>query len=188
MPSWRVALVVGMLASSVIDCGSTLVPATRTPLAGSAATPIPGQLSGVDASMDAGPLACGRFPSLPPPQSDAPTPQVASGSPQSTYEVAVVGVWPSCFRPGVLRIKTGGVVQWQLIALPDVDIVLDSGVAIGPVLHDLEVRFTRPGTYPYHAGRNPSAGGTIIVEGPKQPGPDLEIWSPAGHRVVSSIP
>jgi hypothetical protein len=132
-------------------------------------------------------LACGQFPSLPSPPAAAPTPQVAGGSPESTLVVAVVGVWPSCFHPDVVRIKTGGVVQWQLIALPDVDIMLDSGVAIGLVLHDLEVRFNRPGTYAYHAGRNPSARGTIIVEGARQPGPALEIWSPAGHRVVDSI-
>jgi plastocyanin len=184
----HVALLVGVLASSVIGCGSTLAPAAGASIPSSAASPTPGQLSGANASMDELQLACGQLPSLPAPPSDGPTPQVASGSPESTLVVAGIGVWPSCFRPEVLRIQTGEVVQWELVALPDVDIVLDDGVAIGPVLHNLEVRFNRPGTYPYHAGRNPSARGTIIVEGARQPGPALEIWSPAGHRVVDSIP
>jgi plastocyanin len=133
-----------------------------------------------------GPLACGQY-SAPGPTQAAPTPQIAPPSNSSltpVRPVTVVGTWSTCFRPKVVRVQAGGVVQWQEVSPERVDIILDNGVELGPVLHVLEVRFNRPGRYLYHAQADHGATGTVIVEGSRKPGAALTIWSTGSQREV----
>jgi hypothetical protein len=52
--------------------------------------------------------------------------------------------------------------------------VLDEGDNLGEVSHVLEVRFNRPGIYPYH-DRAGAGRGTVIVEGVPVPGSTFKV-------------
>lgn len=130
-------------------------------------------------------IPCGVWPTARP-RDSAPTPLVAQtppGSrPTSAPRVVPVGAWPTCFRPSVVTIEAGETVQWQQVHLgSQVDseryrIVLDNGPRLGAIRLVLEVRFNRPGTYPYHGDPPRDASGTIFVEGTARPGPEFEIF------------
>jgi hypothetical protein len=120
-----------------------------------------------------------------------PTPAVAANpdvGAGTLLPTTGVGAWPTCFRPAAVTIHTGEIVQWQAATYEVVRVTLDDGVDLGPVLHVLEVRFNKSGTYASHGNPGSRAGGTITVEGPPQPGPAVEIWSPSGHRVIAALP
>lgn len=122
---------------------------------------------------------CGQYPSARPLESAIPTPLVASPGTATglpVQAVAVVGAWSTCFRPSTVTIHTGTVVQWQAETTLPVTVILDSGSQLGPIKHILEVRFNRPGRYPYR-GRPGSMSGVVVVQGDPAPGP---AWTTSG--------
>ncbi len=77
----------------------------------------------------------------------------------------------------------GELVQRQKVdAHAQPELVLDGGTLVGPVRMILEVRFNRPGHFPYHARSNPKVIGTVIMQGTGLTGPVLDIDGPPGTR------
>ena len=136
-----------------------------------------------------GALACGRYPA-PAPASGVPTPDVASAgvAAGTAAPATVIGAWPTCFRPGAVTILSGELVQWQAATSEIIEVRLDNGIDLGPILHVLEVRFNRPGRYPYRGNEGSGATGTITVIGPPIPGPALEIATGGGRRTLAEVP
>lgn len=109
----------------------------------------------------------------------APTPMKATppvGIVRSRMpEVTVVGAWRTCFRPEVVTVPAGSILQWQNAAAGHQRVILDDGTDLGPVRHVLEVRFSRAGSYRYHGTRDGGAAGTVIVQGETVTGAAIEV-------------
>lgn len=154
------------------------------------ATPRPSATSLAAAPPSNTVLTCGQYASLAP-ASGAPTPNAAASADVAagtSPPVTVIGAWPTCFRPAAVTIRTGELVQWQEATWDVVQVRLDDGLELGPILHVLEVRFNRPGSYPYHGNPGSGAVGTISVVGTPRSGPALEIWVTGRSRTVADLP
>ena len=123
-------------------------------------------------------LACGLYPTHRPLQPGIPTPRVAmpatSVEVAPTPQVGLVGTWASCFRPEVVTIRAGEVVQWQQVGRDSPDVVLEDRTDLGPVRHVLEVRFNRPGRYSYHSRSDRRVAGAVVVWGQARAGAAVE--------------
>jgi len=71
------------------------------------------------------------------------------------------------FQPGVARVKPGKVVEWKNAGSIPHNVTFDqypsitSGTMNGADTY--EVRFTAPGTYPYHCTFHPGMNGSVTV-------------------------
>lgn len=112
---------------------------------------------------------CGESPALPS-IGNAATPMTAG--PQTvtttTGPVMVIGAWSDCFRPQIVTVHTGQLIQWQARDTGiDPELMLEDGTSLGRITHVLEFRFPQPGTYRYHVRNDTSVAGTIVVEAPR---------------------